>query len=181
MEFSFSDNSKWRKMVNSGEFRKTEFFKIFAKMSRRHLSSGDLRAAFTVPRTCRQLGLRLAYIEEVVRLHLLPPRVPSSANMGLKAKKKAGGGPARGIPKIENRENKATVLYIGRIAHGFYEIEMKAFFKQIGTVRRFEILKNRKAGKSKHFEFIEFQSPKVAKVGEECMHNYLMYQQPSLI
>ncbi|KAH6793665.1 RNA-binding family protein [Perilla frutescens var. hirtella] len=85
------------------------------------------------------------------------------------------GGPARVIPKIENRENKATVLYIRRIPHGFfYEIEMEAFFKQIGTVRRFEVVRNRKAGKSKHFEFIEFQSPKVAKVGEECMHNHLI-------
>ncbi|KAH6803032.1 RNA-binding family protein [Perilla frutescens var. frutescens] len=121
--------------------------------------------------------------------------------MGLKAKKKAGvknlkkaaaqfsaskneaadflpleGGPARVIPKTENRENKATVLYIGRIPHGFYETEMEAFFKQFGAVKRLRIARNRKTGKSKHFGFIEFQSPEVAKVVEECMHNYLMYE-----
>lgn len=28
-------------------------------------------------------------------------------------------GQARGIPETENRENKTTVLYIGRIPHGF--------------------------------------------------------------
>ncbi|GFQ04327.1 uncharacterized RNA-binding protein c1827.05c [Phtheirospermum japonicum] len=86
------------------------------------------------------------------------------------------GGPARDLPRTEDRENKATVLYIGRIPHGFYENEMEAFFKQFGTIKRLKIAKNRKTGKSKHFGFLEFESPEVAKVVEECMHNYLMYE-----
>ncbi|XP_057789393.1 uncharacterized RNA-binding protein C1827.05c isoform X2 [Salvia miltiorrhiza] len=86
------------------------------------------------------------------------------------------GGPARGIPKTESSENKSTVLYIGRIPHGFYETEMEAFFKQFGAVKRLRIARNKKTGKSKHFGFIEFVSPEVAKVVEECMHNYLMYE-----
>ncbi|KAL2227658.1 uncharacterized RNA-binding protein C1827.05c-like [Sesamum indicum] len=86
------------------------------------------------------------------------------------------GGPARDLPKAQNGENKARVLYIGRIPHGFYENEMEAFFKQFGTIKRLRIARNRKTGKSKHFGFIEFESPEVAKVVEECMHNYLMYE-----
>lgn len=86
------------------------------------------------------------------------------------------GGPARGLPKAEVRENKATVLYIGRIPHGFYEEEMEAFFKQFGKIKRLRIARNRKTGKSKHYGFIEFESPEVAKVVEECMHNYLLYE-----
>lgn len=86
------------------------------------------------------------------------------------------GGPARNIPKAEDRKNKATVLYIGRIPHGFYENEMQAFFAQFGTIKRLRIARNRKTGKSKHFGFIEFASPEVAKVVAECMHNYLMYE-----
>lgn len=35
------------------------------------------------------------------------------------------GGPARKLPVTENAENKSTVLYIGRIPHGFYENEME--------------------------------------------------------
>lgn len=35
MEFSFSGNLNQRKMVNSGEFPETEFFKMFAEMGRR--------------------------------------------------------------------------------------------------------------------------------------------------
>ncbi|XP_022881036.1 uncharacterized RNA-binding protein C1827.05c-like [Olea europaea var. sylvestris] len=54
------------------------------------------------------------------------------------------GGLARKISKIEERENKATVLYIGRIPHGFYENEMEGFFKQFGTIKRLRIGRNRK-------------------------------------
>ncbi|KAI3458881.1 hypothetical protein Pfo_015544 [Paulownia fortunei] len=85
------------------------------------------------------------------------------------------GGPARDR-KAQYGENKATVLYIGRIPHGFYENEMEAFFKQFGTIKMLRIARNRKTEKSKHFGFIEFESLEVAKVVEECMHNYLMYE-----
>lgn len=35
------------------------------------------------------------------------------------------GGPARKLPEHKLPENTATVLYIGRIPHGFYEKEME--------------------------------------------------------
>lgn len=35
------------------------------------------------------------------------------------------GGPGRKLPEQKPLENTATVLYIGRIPHGFYEDEMK--------------------------------------------------------
>ncbi|KAJ0698647.1 putative RNA recognition motif domain, nucleotide-binding alpha-beta plait domain superfamily [Helianthus annuus] len=70
------------------------------------------------------------------------------------------GGPARKLPITENSENKSTVLYIGRIPHGFYENEMEAFFKQFGGIRRIRIARNRK----------------VAKIVAETMHNYLLFE-----
>ncbi|KAK7851603.1 putative rna-binding protein [Quercus suber] len=69
------------------------------------------------------------------------------------------GGPGRKIPEqkpIEPIEDKATVLYLGRIPHGFYEKEME--------------------GKSKHFGFIKFESPEVAKIVADCMHNQLLFE-----
>ncbi|KAJ9540308.1 hypothetical protein OSB04_026814 [Centaurea solstitialis] len=115
------------------------------------------------------------------------------------------GGPARKLPIVENSENKASVLYIGRIPHGFYENEMEAFFKQFGEIKRIRIARNRKTGKSKHFGFLEFASPEVehnppyifnyiflfiswktediiffylqvAKIVAETMHNYLLFE-----
>lgn len=38
------------------------------------------------------------------------------------------GGPVRKIPVTELRDTKATVLYIGRIPHGFYENEMEGLY-----------------------------------------------------
>ncbi|GAB4830106.1 hypothetical protein Ancab_019748 [Ancistrocladus abbreviatus] len=86
------------------------------------------------------------------------------------------GGPARRLPKAEPLEDKATVLYIGRIPHGFYEEEMEGFFKQFGTIKRLKIARNKKTGKSKHYGFIEFEYPEVAKIVAECMHNYLLFE-----
>ncbi|KAI8032583.1 MKI67 FHA domain-interacting nucleolar phosphoprotein [Camellia lanceoleosa] len=86
------------------------------------------------------------------------------------------GGPGHKLPKSGTTENKATVLYIGRLPHGFYENEMEGFFKQFGTIKKLRLAKNKKTGKSKHFGFIEFESPEVAKIVFECMHTYLMFE-----
>ncbi|CAK9143020.1 unnamed protein product [Ilex paraguariensis] len=86
------------------------------------------------------------------------------------------GGPGRKLVESQVRDNKATILYIGRIPHGFYENEMEGFFKQFGAVKRLRIARNKKTGKSKHFGFIEFESPEVAKIVCETMHNYLLFE-----
>nr|KYP31432.1 putative RNA-binding protein C1827.05c family [Cajanus cajan] len=69
------------------------------------------------------------------------------------------GGPARKLPEQKPLENTATVLYVGRIPHGFYEKEMEGYFGQFGTIKRLRISRNKRTGKSRHFGFIEFESP----------------------
>uniref|UniRef100_A0A5B7AGT2 Putative Nucleotide-binding, alpha-beta plait n=1 Tax=Davidia involucrata TaxID=16924 RepID=A0A5B7AGT2_DAVIN len=86
------------------------------------------------------------------------------------------GGPGLKLPEIKPTANTATVLYIGRIPHGFYENEMEGFFKQFGTIKRLRIARNKKTGKSKHFGFIQFESSEVAKIVADCMHNYLLFE-----
>ncbi|KAH0466574.1 hypothetical protein IEQ34_003812 [Dendrobium chrysotoxum] len=104
----------------------------------------------------------------------------------------------------EEEEDKATVLYIGHIPHGFYEEQMEGeannfvkaffgicsvilcssvscwnitgFFKQFGKVKRLRIARNRKTGKSKHYGFLEFENPAVAKVVANEIHNYLLFE-----
>ncbi|KAG8047315.1 hypothetical protein GUJ93_ZPchr0008g12696 [Zizania palustris] len=73
-------------------------------------------------------------------------------------------------------ENTSTVLYIGHIPHGFYEDQMQGFFQQFGTVKRLRISRNRKTGKSKHYGFIEFENPDVAKIVADEMNNYLLFE-----
>jgi len=76
----------------------------------------------------------------------------------------------------EEPENTATVLYIGHIPHGFYEEQMQGFFQQFGAVKRVRIARNRKTGKSKHYGFIEFENPEVAKIVADEMNNYLLFE-----
>jgi nucleolar protein 15 len=67
------------------------------------------------------------------------------------------------------------VIYLGRIPHGFYENEMRAYFAQFGTVTRLRLSRNKKTGHSKHYAFVEFASAQVAEIVAESMNNYLLY------
>ncbi|RWW32680.1 hypothetical protein GW17_00002647 [Ensete ventricosum] len=88
------------------------------------------------------------------------------------------GGLGRKITQEEDEpvKNTASVLYIGHIPHGFYEEQMEGFFKQFGKIKHLRIARNRKTGKSKHYGFIEFENPEVAKVVADEIHNYLLFE-----
>ncbi|KAL4929562.1 uncharacterized protein BDV17DRAFT_261223 [Aspergillus undulatus] len=96
------------------------------------------------------------------------PKIPDSK----KAKRK--------ILKMQ-KQNKTDaseqpgVVYVGRIPHGFYEHQMKAYFTQFGEITRLRLSRNRLTGASKHYAFIEFASESVAKIVAATMDNYLMY------
>ena len=66
-------------------------------------------------------------------------------------------------------------VYVGRIPHGFYEPQMRAFFTQFGDITRLRLARNKRTAASKHFAFIEFASSEVAKIAAEAMDNYLMF------
>ncbi|PYH41835.1 uncharacterized protein BP01DRAFT_360031 [Aspergillus saccharolyticus JOP 1030-1] len=66
-------------------------------------------------------------------------------------------------------------IYVGRIPHGFYEHQMRAYFSQFGDITRLRLSRNRTTGRSKHYAFIEFAAESVAKIVAATMDNYLMY------
>lgn len=84
-------------------------------------------------------------------------------------------GQATELPK-EEIASKATVIYIGHIPHGFYEEQMEGFFKQFGKVKRLRIARSKKTGRSKHYGFLEFENPEVAKVVADEINNYLVFE-----
>ncbi|KAL9045319.1 MAG: hypothetical protein Q9214_001615 [Letrouitia sp. 1 TL-2023] len=91
------------------------------------------------------------------------PKLPQSLGISkkLKAAKENADGPG--------------VIYVGRIPHGFYEVQMRQYFSQFGTVLRLRLSRNKNTGASKHYAFIEFESLEVAKIAAEAMNNYLMF------
>ncbi|KAJ1268393.1 hypothetical protein BS78_07G131500 [Paspalum vaginatum] len=89
------------------------------------------------------------------------------------------GGSWKRIRKVqepEEPENTTTIVYVGHIPHGFYEDQMQGFFKQFGDIKRLRIARNRKTGKSKHYGFIESESPVTAKIVADEMNNYLLFE-----
>lgn len=71
---------------------------------------------------------------------------------------------------------KRAVIYIGRIPHGFYEDEMRRYFKQFGDILRLRVARNKETGKSKHFGFVEFKEMEAAKAAVTAMNNYLLFE-----
>lgn len=95
----------------------------------------------------------------------LPPPLPQSAFDKINA---------RSDPDNEHKSGEG-VVYVGRIPHGFYEHEMRAYFGQFGHINRLRLSRNKTTGASRHFAFIEFDSTEVAKIVEETMNNYLLF------
>ena len=52
---------------------------------------------------------------------------------------------------------------------------MRAYFSQFGPINRLRLSRNRKTGKSKHYAFLEFESPAVAKIVANTMDKYLLF------
>jgi nucleolar protein 15 len=72
-------------------------------------------------------------------------------------------------------QGKPGVVYVGRIPHGFYENEMRAYFSQFGNILKLRLSRNKKTGASRHFAFIQFESAAVAEIVAKTMDNYLMF------
>lgn len=74
-----------------------------------------------------------------------------------------------------NSKSEGGVVYVGRIPHGFYEHEMRAYFGQFGNINRLRLSRNKTTGASRHYAFIEFDSEEVSKIVAETMNNYLLF------
>merc|ERR1711977_134657 len=81
------------------------------------------------------------------------------------------------LAKIKESEasDKPGVVYIGRIPHGFYENEMRAYFGQFGKILQLRMSRNKKTGAGKHYGWIKFESSVVADIVARTMDNYLMF------
>ncbi|KAI4462943.1 mki67 fha domain-interacting nucleolar phosphoprotein [Holotrichia oblita] len=77
--------------------------------------------------------------------------------------------------KPQKHKRQYGLIYIGHLPHGFYEEEMKEYFKQFGVVTNVRVSRSRKTGKSKGFGFVQFLHPEVAQVAAETMDNYLFF------
>lgn len=71
-------------------------------------------------------------------------------------------------------DNKSCVVYLGHIAHGFYETELRGFFQQFGKVRRLKLFRSKKSGNSRGHAFIQFENNDVAEVVASSLDGYFL-------
>ncbi len=55
------------------------------------------------------------------------------------------------------------------------------FFSQFGRVTKVRVSRSKKTGKAKHYAFMEFQYPEVAKIAAEAMNNYMMFKEKLVV
>lgn len=81
----------------------------------------------------------------------------------------------KAMEKAGEASDKPGVVYIGRIPHGFYEHEMREYFKQFGNILKLRLSRNVKTGASRHYAFLQFESATVADIVAKTMDNYLLF------
>lgn len=83
--------------------------------------------------------------------------------------------PASNIKKTGLSSDLSDVIYLGHIPHGFFEVQLKSFFKQFGIVRKLKLFRSPKTGGSRGFAFIQFESIETAQIVAEAMHGYMLH------
>jgi nucleolar protein 15 len=85
------------------------------------------------------------------------------------------------IPKAKKATKSSAptgtpgVMYLARLPHGFYEHELRDYFKQFGDITRLRVVRSKKTGASRHRAFIEFADAEVADIAARTMDKYLLF------
>lgn len=67
------------------------------------------------------------------------------------------------------------VVYVGHIPEGFFEPQMRKYFSQFGKVTRVRHSRSKKNAASKGYGWVEFEEEAVAKIAQQTMDGYLMF------
>lgn len=102
-----------------------------------------------------------------------PSKSPAQVKTVISGQLKKKLNKAKPAPK-ERQER--GVVFIKHLPHGFFEQQLRQYFKQFGHVTRVRLARSERTGGSKGFAFVEFEYPEVAKVAANTMDNYLMFQ-----
>lgn len=89
-------------------------------------------------------------------------------------------------PQVKQQKNKRRfdpkrlnrgIVLVKNLPKGFYEEQLRKYFAQYGRVTRLRLARSLRTGNSKHYAYIEFAFPEVAKIAADTMNNYIMFRQ----
>lgn len=107
----------------------------------------------------------------------LPPAKPAMVAAKAAAAGRKDVDQAAGSSGRATEDDLARVLYIGHLPHGFYEKQLLGYFSQFGKVTRVRVSRSKKTARAKHYAFVQFQHPEVAKVAADAMDGYFLFTQ----
>ncbi|KYQ88435.1 hypothetical protein DLAC_11139 [Tieghemostelium lacteum] len=73
-----------------------------------------------------------------------------------------------------------SVLKIKNLPHGFNELELVEFFRQFGRVEAVKVVRTKKT-LVPYAAFVRFSNPEVAKIAQETMNGYIMFEKRLVI
>ncbi|OHT00908.1 hypothetical protein TRFO_32294 [Tritrichomonas foetus] len=68
-----------------------------------------------------------------------------------------------------------SIIYVGHLPEDFDEKQLKKYFSQFGKVLNVQLSRSKKTGNSKHYGWLEFETPEIAKTVAKAMNNYLLF------
>nr|POE52179.1 putative rna-binding protein [Quercus suber] len=97
-------------------------------------------------------------------------KIPSAPTAGLIKKRIKMAIDAQSDP-----ETTPGVIFIGRLPHGFYEHQLRAYLSQFGDILHLRLARNKRTGRSQHYAFVEFSSAAVSDIVAKTMDKYLLF------
>ena len=117
--------------------------------------------------------------DELLSKHAIPTldevvKLPSSRDDASVRKRLEKAKSKKRLAPNDEEPEETGVVYVGRLPHGFFEDQLRAYFSQFGDIKRLRLSRNKNTGRSKHYGFMEFESPDVAEIVVDTMNNYLL-------
>jgi nucleolar protein 15 len=79
-----------------------------------------------------------------------------------------------GDPQSIQENERSRIIRIGHLPHGFFEDQLSAYLSQFGTVANVVVPRSRKTNRDKGYALVAFESPDVAEVVVQTLHNFLL-------
>jgi len=75
----------------------------------------------------------------------------------------------------ETSNNTASrIVFIGHLPYGLFELQLKEFLKQFGSVTNVVVPRSKKTNRYKGYGFASFESPEVAEIVKDTLHNHML-------
>ena len=71
-------------------------------------------------------------------------------------------------------EELSNVIYIAHLPDDFEEPQMKKFFSQFGEVKNVQLSRQSASGNSRHYGFVQFETPEIAKITADAVNGYII-------